>query len=160
MSNHRVINILSTLGLCSALLLGLAGGAWAAEPADASPIADENARFSAADTNLSGVEYPVLHAQISGTTVTLVEGDTIDDTFWDEGTVTQVVVTIALPTSLDPIVVTTISGPTWTELTTGEWQATFPMPDIGASLSGSFALALVGGPVYDPTFTVNNKNRG
>jgi hypothetical protein len=92
--------------------------------------------------------------------VTLVEGDIIDDDFWNEETITEVVVTIALPTTNESITVTTISGPTWTELASGEWRATFPMPEIGASLSGSFTLGLVGGPAYDPTFTVNNRNRG
>ena len=160
MNNHRCIKLLSKVALTSALLLGLAGGAWAAEPATASPIADEGARFTAADTNLSGVEFPVLHAQVSGTTVTLVEGDTIEDVFVEEETITEVVVRIALPTTNESITVTTLTGPTWTELTSGEWEATFPMPDIGDSLEGTFTLGLVGGPAYDPKFTIKNKNRG
>ncbi|PRQ04745.1 hypothetical protein ENSA5_05100 [Enhygromyxa salina] len=154
MQQSKLSKSLRVIGMGLAFLLG------AATAAQADDVGAVNSRFSAADTTYYDDSTLTLQAKIEGTNVVLVEGDSIDDIFDENTRVTQVVVTIEAPRTGESIVVTALSGPTWTEQADDSWQATFAMPDAGECTTGSFGLAEAGGAMYDPIVRLKRKIGG
>jgi hypothetical protein len=153
MQQNHLLRIFRITSVSLALLLGMATGARA-------DVDTTNGRFSAADTTYYDDGTLTLQAKIEGSEVVLQEGDSIDDIFDENTRITQVVVTIDPPTTGESIVVTTLSGPTWTEQADESWQVTFSMPAAGECTSGSFGLAEAGGPMYDPIIRIKRKQGG
>lgn len=153
MQQNKLSKLALVTGVGLALLLGVATVAQA-------QVDTTSSRFSAADTTYYNDDTLTLQATIAGSEVVLVEGDSIDDIFDENARITQVVVTINPPTTGGAIVVTAISGPTWTEQADDSWQATFAMPAPGECTTGTFGLAEAGGPMYDPIIRIKRKVGG
>jgi hypothetical protein len=115
---------------------------------------------SVPDLHIQGDGLPSLHARVDGCTVSLGEGDLIVDVFPEDTRLAEVIVTIEAPASGEAFVVQTLTGPTWQPRSDGNWEAVFPMPAAGECSSGSFALALVDGELYDPVFEVKRRRDG
>lgn len=115
---------------------------------------------SAPDLYIEGDGLPSLHARLDGCTLSISEGDLVVDVFPEDTRLAEVIVTIEGPASGEAFVVETLTGPTWEPRSDGKWEAVFPMPAAGECSSGSFALALVGGELYDPVFEVKRRRDG
>jgi hypothetical protein len=100
---------------------------------------EQNARFQSTTYTFTADAAPTLHAQLVGGTLSLVEGNDVEDLFAYNTAITYVVATIVPPTGHE-MDITTVSGPTWTENTGGSWSATFAMPAAGGTNSGAFTV--------------------
>lgn len=121
--------------------------------------AEQQSRFTSADTTFYDNEFPVIEVTNSSGDAVLVRGPDYEDIFDNETSVTEVIATIEAPVG-DTITVTTISGPTWTENAAGDWEATFAMPTPGNDLTGTFDVEIDGGSSQTSRGSFKIKNGG